>query len=507
MSTRSAVLLAVTTVSLVAGCASGRQLPASTPGAGAASGLPSDRTAADVDMGTIAGRMHLPSGSAPASNERAFQLFLENIETEEVRVVPVSAQDLTFEALLPAGAYYAYTWLPDFTLIGTNANGDNGSASHATTGQPIVVSAGRTAESVVIDEWYAPERPPLVLTGRLIDGTGAEPIPDAVLVILGERIAAVGRRSEVAIPNEAQVIDLPGATILPGFINTHVHNTYNPRNLQTWAQAGVTTVRDLGERPSVPWFSLRDKLCTDPQNARIIAAGPLVTVPNGYPIRGNNFPSLTVESPEDARVKIGQLIDDGADVIKITMTSAPTLSAKEAAAIVETAHQRGVPVSVHATSTADVKRALDAGVDDVAHMATDRALDELIERMVQMDVSWVPTFEALQGKGLDNLRRFVSAGGRVALGNDSGYLEGLEVGMPMREMQWMQKAGMTPMQIIIAATRNAAYVCRRATTIGTLELGKVADVLVVNSDPLQDLEALSRVRLVIHSGMIIRDDR
>ncbi len=457
-------------------------------------------------MGTIAGRVHLQSGSA-ATDEWALLLFLENTATEEVMPIPVSPQDHAFEATVPAGMYYAYTWLPDLQLIGTNSDGETGGAIDAHTGQPIAVAAGRTTEGVVIDDWDAPERPPLVLTGKLIDGTGTEPIPDAVLVILGERIVAIGPRSEVAIPSEAQVVNLPDATILPGFINTHVHNTYNPRNLQTWAQAGVTTVRDVGERPSVPWFSLRDKLCSDPQNARIIAAGPLVTVPNGYPIRGMGFPALAVDSPEDARAKIRQLIDDGADVIKITMTSAPTLSDEEAAAIVETAHERGVPVTVHATSAADLKRALDAGVDDIAHIATDRVSDELIQRMIQMDVSWVPTFEAIEGQGLDNLRRFVSAGGRVALGNDSGYLERLEMGMPAREMQWMQKAAMTPMQIILSATRDAAYVCRRASTIGTLELGKFADVLVVNGDPLQDLEALTRVRLVIHSGVIIRDER
>jgi imidazolonepropionase-like amidohydrolase len=507
MSTRSAVLLAITVVCLLAGCANGKQLTATVPSLGASPYPASAGTALDVEMGTVAGRLHLQGGSAPATDGWALHLFLENIETEEVLVVPVSPQDHTFEATVPTGRYYAYTWLPDLTLMGTNSSVESGSALDAHSGEPIVVAAGRATACVVVDDWHVPERPPLVLTGRLIDGTGADPLPDAVLVILGDRIVAVGPRSEVTIPSEAEVIELSEATMLPGFINAHVHNTYNPRNLQIWAQAGVTTVRDLGERPSVPWFSLRDKLCADPHNARIIAAGPLVTVPNGYPIRGNNFPALTITSPEDAREKISQLIDDGADVIKITMTSAPTLSDEEAAAIVQTAHERGVPVTVHATSAVHVKRALDAGVDDIAHIATDRVSDELIQRMVEAGVCWVPTFEALEGRGLDNLRRFISAGGRVALGNDSGYLQGLEMGMPTREMQWMRKAGMTPMQIIVAATRDAAYVCRRASTIGTLEVGKLADVLVVNGDPLRDLRALTGVRLVVHSGVVIRDER
>jgi imidazolonepropionase-like amidohydrolase len=149
------------------------------------------------------------------------------------------------------------------------------------------------------------------------------------------------------------------------------------------------------------------------RRARLVAAGPLVTVPGGYPIAGNDFPSLTVNSPEDARERINQLIDDGADVIKITLTSGsvPSLSAEEAVAIVETAHARGIPVTVHATTAEDLKRAIDAGVDDVAHIATDRVSNRLIRRMVVADVSWVPTVAILRGRGADNVRRFVEAGG------------------------------------------------------------------------------------------------
>ncbi len=349
--------------------------------------------------------------------------------------------------------------------------------------------------------------PTLALLGTLIDGTGADPLPDAALVIQGDRIVAVGPRTQVIIPPDAQVIQLPQATILPGFINTHVHNAYAAYNLRLWAQAGVTTVRDVGERLGQPYFSTRDRLNTNPRNARLIAAGPLVTVPGGYPIAGNHFASLTVTSPEDAREKIGKLIDDGAEVIKITLTSghAPSLSPEEAAAIVETAHGRGIPVTAHATTAQDLVRALDAGVDDVAHMAVDRVSDQIIRRMVDAGVSWVPTFEPLENQGQGNLRRFIQAGGRVALGNDSGYLPGIEMGMPLREIQAMHDAGMTPMQIIVAATRDAAYVCRRAATLGTLEVGKYADVLVVEGDPLRNLRALKGVRLVIHSGVIIRE--
>jgi formylglycine-generating enzyme required for sulfatase activity len=162
-------------------------------------------------------------------------------------------------------------------------------------------------------------------------------------------------------------------------------------------------------------------------------------------------------------------------------------------------------VTAHATSAKDLRRALDAGVDDVVHMAVDRVSDKVIRRMVDADVSWVPTLEALGNRDQGNLRRFVKAGGRVALGNDGGYLAGIEVGMPMREIQAMHDAGMTPMQIVVAATRDAAYVCRRADVLGTLEVGKYADILVVNGDPLRNLDVLRDVQLVIHEGIIIRN--
>jgi imidazolonepropionase-like amidohydrolase len=349
------------------------------------------------------------------------------------------------------------------------------------------------------------EGPALVLTGRLIDGTGAKPIPDAVMVIQDDIITAVGSREEVSIPANAQVIDLPGATILPGFINTHVHNAFVRRNLTKWAKEGVTTVRDVGAPVGEPTFVSRDRLRAEPKNARVLAAGPLVTVPEGYPIVGNGFPSLTVTSPKDARQKIAQLCEDGADVIKIVIESGPALSLAEAKAIVETAHEYKIPVTVHVTQARYLKRALDAGVDDIVHAVMDHVSDRVLEQMVEDDVSWVPTFHALRGEGMDNLRRFVEVGGRVALGNDGGYLAGLEIGMPMREIEYMQSAGLTPMQIIVASTQNAAYVCRLADTLGTLEVGKVADVLAVNGDPLDDLQVLEDVRLVIHDGVIIHD--
>ena len=95
----------------------------------------------------------------------------------------------------------------------------------------------------------------------------------------------------------------------------------------------------------------------------------------------------------------------------------------------------------------------------------------------------------------------------MALGNDGGYLRGLKIGMPLKELLAMQDAGLTPMQVIVASTYNAAEVCQLKDSLGTLEVGKIADVLAIEGDPLQDLQVLENVRLVMHKGVIIRDER
>jgi len=367
----------------------------------------------------------------------------------------------------------------------------------------------------------APGEPVLVLTGgTLIDGTGAPPMPDAVVVIRGSRILAVGRRMDATIPAGARVIDVAGSTILPGLINAHVHTGYDAANLRAWAQAGVTAVRDLGVAPWDDAFVRRNALSRDPVHARLVAAGPLLTVPGGYPMVPWGMAGLAVTSPEDAILQTNRLLDAGADIIKIALDSGgvfgrqiPILSPAEAAAIVQTAHARGVRVSAHVLQTGDLARALDAGVDDIAHMVEDELPDALIGGMVAAGTYWVPTLELWQRVGLPgkrpvtNLGRFVKAGGQVALGTDyAGYAAAFDLGMPVTEIGLMAEAGMTPMQIIIAATKNAAAVCGLDRELGTLETGKRADVLVVDGDPLADLQALTQTRLVLRDGVIIRQE-
>ncbi len=363
------------------------------------------------------------------------------------------------------------------------------------------------------------ERSVYLINGTLIDGTGRDPVGGAVVVMRNGRIVAAGKRTEIAVPDQADTLDAKGGFILPGFINAHVHNAFNLANLRAWAQAGVTTVRDVGayDPPSVA-FGFRDSVRPDPSCARLVAAGPLVTVPGGYPIAWRNFPALPVTSPEDARAKIATLADQGAELIKIVVEDGlnqgiatsgwPTLSPAEVEAIIETAHARGVPVTAHITFKKYLQTALNAGLDDCAHSIFDPLPDMLVQQIVRSGMALVPTLRAqgMAGYSLDNLLKFVAAGGKVAMGNDGGYISGLEVGMPITELEAMQNAGMTPMQIIVASTKNAAEVCRLNKILGTVEYGKEADILVVRGNPLENLRGLLDVELVMHGGTVIRND-
>ncbi len=150
-------------------------------------------------------------------------------------------------------------------------------------------------------------------------------------------------------------------------------------------------------------------------------------------------------------------------------------------------------------------------------MIVDSLPTPLISSMVAIDMYWVPTLELWDGVSTmyssnwsttakDNLKRFVQAGGKVALGTDyDGYITPFELGMPITEIRLMESSGMTPKQIIIAATKHAAEVCGLGNELGTIENGKIADIIVLNNNPLENLDALLDVKLVIHNGIIIKE--
>ncbi len=201
--------------------------------------------------------------------------------------------------------------------------------------------------------------------GYLIDGTGSAPLANVIVIIQDEYIKSVGTDSNLEIPAGAEIIDLNGSYILSGFMNTHVHSGYDEKNLNKWAISGITTVRDLGDFSYAPKeaFSMRTRLLKDNKNARLVAAGPLVTTVGGY---GN----YSVTSPDDAEIKINGLIDAGADLIKIAIEDNlqgrvwPMLSMAEIEMIVQTAHNRDKRIAAHISRSKQLEMAIRAGVDE-----------------------------------------------------------------------------------------------------------------------------------------------
>ncbi|MDJ0781366.1 MAG: amidohydrolase family protein [Desulfosarcinaceae bacterium] len=402
------------------------------------------------------------------------------------------------------------------------------------TRRSFLKQTGLAAGSLLVSDLFAggwvaaaqEEPPPLALINlTLIDGTGAPPVPDAAVVIHQGRIQDAGPRGQVEIPQGVARLDMGGGTLLPGFINAHVHGGYRADVLTGWARGGVTTVRDLGALGiySANLFKIRDTLCANPRCAQLVAVGSFINVTGGYPIAYWNGFAVTVDTPADAEREVNRLVDDGAEVIKTAFESGytfaqsgwPLLPPATAKALVAAAHQRGVPVTAHVTSARDLPLALDAGVDEIAHMVVDPCPDELIQRTAAAGVRWVPTLELWQGVSrrhnihydqvaVENLARFVQAGGEVALGTDyAGAPVPFELGMPLAEIRLMAAAGMTPAQILVAGTRNAARACNLAQTLGTLVADRAADLLVVDGNPLANLENLGRIRLAMRRGWMI----
>jgi imidazolonepropionase-like amidohydrolase len=345
--------------------------------------------------------------------------------------------------------------------------------------------------------------------GRLVDGTGAAAVPSATVVVEGERIRAAGPSDTVPVPAGARTIDASGWTVLPGFVNGHVHLTFTDagRGPRTrWVEEGVTAVCDLAA-PIDDIPSLKRSAELEP---RVIVAGPIVSVPEGYP--GSHWGPgihLSVRGADDARARVAGLLDRGADLVKIALEAArprglPMLSDDELAAVVAVAHARGTRVVAHVDGAANLERAVDHGVDAAVHMVRDRLPDALVEKLVARRFPILPTLAVFGARPvmIDNLRRFAAAGGRVALGDDWGN-PGTATGLPWTELALFERAGLTPMQIIVAGTRESAFVCNRDRDLGTVEPGKLADLLVVAGNPVDDLQALRNVVLVLKGGRVV----
>ena len=344
-----------------------------------------------------------------------------------------------------------------------------------------------------------------IVGAAVFDGSGSSPAPAQTVVVRGGRVERLGPAGEVGPPPGAEIVDGAGCTLLPGIVDAHVHlDFYLPAEVLA---GGVTTVRDLGW-PAGRLAALRE-LADAPGAAspRLLAAGQIVTVPGGYPTRAAWAPHGTarpVAGAAEAARAVAELAAGGAAVVKVALDDrvGPTLPLPVLAAVVAAARAHGLGVTAHVGTAREAEKALDAGVGELAHWPFDRRTlpDALIARLAA-SVTVVPTLHIQPSRArLRGVRRFVELGGRVLYGTDLGN-QGPPPAVDVEELRLLVAAGLTPAQALQAATSAAA------THLGLFDAGRVtrgarADLLLVAGDPLADLDALSRVRLVTRDGRV-----
>jgi imidazolonepropionase-like amidohydrolase len=381
--------------------------------------------------------------------------------------------------------------------------------------------------------------------GTLIDGTGREPIPDAAVLLEGSRIREISQLSAMEIdPQQMEVIDLSGKTILPGLIDAHVHMCVLQRKpgdehklpTETGAAVGavqsaraallggVTTLRDAGSAFSTN-IKIRDLIQEGYlAGPRVVACGRALSMTGGH---GQGM-SLEVDSPDEARKAVRQLRKAGADYIKLMANglsvNSPELTEAEMRAAVEAAHDAEMKVAAHASVWRAVDNALAAGVDTIEHgytlseknvatmvehgtilvptLATVRQVAEL----GASDPKWEDRMDAVYRRletAMESLGRAYQAGVKFALGTDGSARPLLRVGEVVPEFEALLDVGLSNMEAIQAATSVAAQALGWADRLGTLEPGKLADITVINGNPLEDIRALGEVHMVIKDGVAV----
>jgi imidazolonepropionase-like amidohydrolase len=431
-----------------------------------------------------------------------------------------------------------------------------------------------------------------IVGATLIDGTGAEPVKDAVVVIDGGRITAVGPRTRVAVPAGARQIDAVGKYIIPGLMDANVHLVLGSsiefivryeghyedlieEAAQVTLKNGVTTVFDSWG-PLQPLLNVRDRIRRgETVGSRVFVAGNIVGLSGPF---GRDFnqaaqttaskalvqrvnavweenvgPPLMYMTPDQVRAEIRQYLGRGIDFLKFAvsghvLTNMLQFSPVAQRAIVDEVHKAGLIVQTHTTSVESLRQGIEAGVDMMQHAAStgpvaipDQTIQLALARKtylaVQPRTNRRLEIELKQAEDRtpdaitrfnervrhENQIRFVKAGVPLLLATDAGMTDpdAVEQMSPTLRTDrltelgeghflWfraMVEKGMTPMTAIVSATRNIAAAYHRLDQFGTLEVGKSADLLILDADPLENIENVRRISTVMKEGQVVDRQR
>jgi imidazolonepropionase-like amidohydrolase len=400
-----------------------------------------------------------------------------------------------------------------------------------------------------------------LLNANLIDGTGAEAVPGATVIVEGKKIVAVG--SGIPVPAGATQIDLKGKGLLPGLMESHAHlggrddppgldsakKSFDYAPMRDFAlAAGVTTIRSCGD-------FMRDTLATrDKIDAGLLRGPRMICSGKQFQKRGGH-PAHTVwgddpetcenagafaDTPAEARELVRELAEAGVDYIKVVLADSqifiypekvPPLSDDVLEAIIDEAHKHGLWVNCHIDNPGDAIKLIEWGADEIDHLISmsiselpDEAVyDEVFRVMVENGTWFVPTITVVRtynhlivergapatidGHFIPHFRRAYEAGVRMGCGCDSGapaVLWGPSLHAELKE--YVHNLGMPPTEAIKCATQNNAVILGIADTVGIIREGMLADLLVVDGDPSREIEDLDRVSLVLKEGAIVVDN-
>ena len=403
----------------------------------------------------------------------------------------------------------------------------------------------------------------MVRAGRLLDGHGGPPIENGAVLVSGSKIVAAGAAKEVVAPEGASVTtyDYPGMTVMPGMVDCHTHHNgfgdgrfgdgladlsdevlalQSARNARASLFTGVTTIRENGPK-AYTMLRLRDAI------EEGIAVGPRMVL-CGWPLAivGGHmwYFGSEVTGPVETRAATRQLIKDGADYIKITATGGstrtsdplrPSFTVDELRPIVEQAHDLGKLTAAHCTSTQGTINSLDAGVDMIIHSTfqeadgTDNFREDVAERIGRQGAFVNPTLHVARARvwalehlkasrnltsteqtaldvarhnfeqRLEDCARLVQMGLKVITGSDSSWSD-YKLGNTVYEAECLVMAGFSPSQAVVSVTGQAAVSLGVDGTVGTLDAGKEADLIVVDGNPAEDIGALWNIREVFLAG-------